>query len=258
MKNNILYFIITFFAFGFIACEKNLLDKNIQWQYADVTKANLKIVNAYTSNVPVGATGVGVTRFFVYQNQTKLSGNAIAAVTVWPSTTGGYGSVEPGKSNFYLTLDRRVNNVYGAVAVGDTAFKPSLDLKAGTFYSAFLIGASPTQEVIIKEDVLTQPQKGFYKVRFANLVPDPARPITIYSRREKKNIVSGLNYKQVGDFIELPVPLISDTLDVFDATSTTALYRFNTFQPVTNKIYTFYAQGRKGFRTEALSSYNNL
>jgi len=46
-------------------------------------------------------------------------------------------------------------------------------------------------------------------------------------------------------------------LDVFDATSPTKALYFATFLPVSNKLNTFYAQGRRSFRTEGLSSYTN-
>lgn len=241
-----------------IACEKTLLDDNIQWQYVNqTTNANLKVINAYTSNVPAGAPGVGVTRFFIYQEKTKLNGNAIAAVASYPSTAT-YATITAGKANYYWLLDRRVGNDYGTPARGDTAFKANLDLQAGKFYTAFMVGASPTQEILLAEDDMTEPAVGKYKIRVANLVPDPARPIDVYSRREKKKIVTGLEYKKVGGFIEVPIPLISDTLDVFDATSPARpLYSLNNFIPVSKRIYTLYAQGRRGFRTEALSSYTN-
>ena len=239
-----------------IACEKTLLDDNIQWQYSDPSNANLKVLNAYTSNVPAGAPGVGVTRFYVYQEKTKLNGNALTAPGSWPSTAT-YASIKAGKANYFLLLDRRVGNDYGTYVKGDTAFKANLDLQAGKFYTAFLIGASPTQEVMLVEDEMIEPAVGKYRLRIANLVPDPARPIDVYSRREKRKIVTGLDYKKVGGFIELSIPTISDTLDVFDATSPTKALYFATILPVSKKVYTFYAQGRRGFRTEGLSSYTN-
>lgn len=241
-----------------MACEKTLLDENIQWQYVNSsTDANLKIINAYTSNVPAGAPGVGVTRFYIYQDKTKLNGNALASPGSWPSTAT-YATIKAGASNYNLILDRRVGNDYGVIARGDTAFRANLDLKAGKFYTAFLVGASPTQEVMLIEDDMSEVPVSKYRLRVANLVPDPARPIDVYSRREKRKIVTGLDYKKVGAFIELSVPAISDTLDVFDATSTTRpLYSATNFLPVSKRVYTFYAQGRRGFRTEALSSYTN-
>jgi hypothetical protein len=46
-------------------------------------------------------------------------------------------------------------------------------------------------------------------------------------------------------------------LDVFDAISPTKALYFATFLPFSKKVYTFYAQGRRSFRTEGLSNYTN-
>ena len=78
---------ITFVALfaGLFSCEKDAIEANRQWEFADPSKANLKVINAYTSNVPAGAPGVGVTRFYVFQNNDKLNGNALSgAITVAP------------------------------------------------------------------------------------------------------------------------------------------------------------------------------
>ncbi len=254
MKRIILFLILTV---AFVACEKTLLDENQQWQYADTNAANLKIVNAYTSNVPAGAPGVGVTRFYAYREAQKLNGNALTAPGAWPGPAT-YASVPTGKANYFLILDRRVGNDYGKAVKGDTAFKGNFDFAAGKFYTMFMIDQSPNQSLMIIEDDYIPASDKKYRVRFANLVPDPARPIDIYSRKEKKKIATGVNYKQISQFLELSIPTSGDTLDVFDATSSTkALYSFNNFVPVSKRVYTFYAQGRRGFRTEALSNYIN-
>lgn len=257
MKKIIAFVSLATLGLSIFSCEKNKLDENLPSQFADPSKANLKIVNAYTSNVPAGAPGVGVTRFYAYQEKDKLTGNALASPSSFPSTSA-YASVETGSKTLYMLLDRRVNNVYAPVAVGDTAFKATLDLKAGANYTAFLVGVSPTQEVIVSEDNLTLPAEKTFKIRFANLVPDATKALNVYSRRQQKMIASGVNYKQIGNFIELPVPSQTDTLDVFASTDLTKpVYSLNNFFPGNKRIYTLYAQGRNGFRNEALSFYTN-
>jgi hypothetical protein len=157
-----------------------------------------------------------------------------------------------------MLLDRRVNNIYAATAVGDTAFKATFDLRAGANYTVFLVGVAPTQEVILSEDNIATSPERTYKFRFANLVPDAAKALNVYSRRQQKLIATGVIYKQIGSFIELPVPTQSDTLDVF-ATANPAirLYSLNNFFPGNKRIYTLYARGGNGFRNEALSVYTN-
>ncbi len=258
MNKIIIFGILILTTFSVISCEKFNIEDNKEWINSDPTKANLKIVNAYTSNTPAGASGVGVTRFYAFQDKTKLSGNAIASPGIWPNNTG-YASIEPGNSNLFMILDRKVNNVYGASIVGDTAFKAVFNLKAGTNYTAFLVGVSPTQEVITIEDDMQKASEGKYKIRVANLVPSPARPISIYSRREKKMIAINVDYKKVAAFIELPVPSISDTLDVYESSNLSKpIYSLNNFYGNNKRSYTVYANGRTGFRNEALGIYTNL
>ena len=268
---NILKISIVLLVIGLLSCEKNLIEQNQLWEYADPNSANIKVVNAYTSNIPAGAPGVGVTRFYIYQDGAKLNGNAISTAGSWPGSAT-YASVKPGNSGFTLILDRRIGIDYGKVARGDTAFNTKLVMDPSKFYSLFLIGEAPTQSTILLNDNLKDPEENKYAVRFANLVVSPtAKPVDIYSRREKKNLVSNLQYKSVTDFVEIPIPTrlsddgksqvsISDTLDVREAGKTVNLYSLNNFNPTSRRIYTFYNYGRVGGGTgfaESLRSYTN-
>lgn len=244
-------------SIGFFSCEKDGIEANRQWQFADPNKANLKVVNAYTSNIPAGATGVGVTRFYIYQNIDKLNGNAISANGSWPGSAT-YSSVNPGENTFNFILDRRVGTDYGKPVKGDTAFSGKATLQAGKFYTMFMIGEAPMQTLWTVEDKLIEPKENFYAARFVNLAIYPAatpRPIDIYSRREKRNIASKLEFKTITEFIEIPLPdrtIGVDTLDIRDAGTTKNLY-FTTLSPTSRRSYTFYNYGRGTFAADRLS-----
>ena len=251
---------ITFLALfaGLFSCEKDAIEANKQWQFADPSKANLKVVNAYTSNIPAGATGVGVTRFYIYQNTDKLNGNALSANGAWPGSAT-YASVNPGETAFNFILDRRIGTDYGKPVKGDTAFSGKVKLEASKFYTMFMIGEAPTQTIWTVEDKLIEPKENFYAARFVNLAIYPAstpRPIDIYSRREKRNIVSKLEFKTITEFIEIPIPLIGDTLDIRDAGTTKNSY-FTTFFPTSRRSYTFYNYGRGTFSPDRLSGFTS-
>lgn len=242
---------------GLFSCEKNLIEANQQWESANPNNANLKIVNTYTSNVPAGAPGVGITRFYAYQNSNKLNGNALPSPGSWPGPNT-YASLPTGSAAFNFLLDRRVINDYGVIAKGDTAFKGNMAMDAGKYYTMFMIGESPTQSLFMVEDKLTNPKENFYGVRFTNLVVSTTpKPIDVFSRREKRKVASNIIYKGVTDFTEIPIPSIADTLDVMDAGTTKVLYSLNTFSPTSRRIYTFYTYGRTGFAVERLTSYTN-
>lgn len=244
---------------GLFSCEKDAIEANRKWEFADPTKANLKIVNAYTSNVPAGATGVGVTRFYAYQNANKLNGNALSANGVWPGSAT-YASVNTGETAFNFILDRRIGTDYGKPVKGDTAFLGKTTLEAGKFYTMFMVGEAPTQTLWTVEDKLVEPKENFYAARFVNLAIYPTatpRPIDIYSRREKRNIVSKLEFRKITEFIEIPMPdpkIGIDTLDIRDAGTTKNLY-FSTINPTSRRSYTFYNYGRGTFALDRLSFF---
>lgn len=256
MKKITIYLMMFLFV-GFFACEKNLIEANQQWEFSNPNNANLKIVNTYTSNVPAGAPGVGVTRFYAYQNSNKLNGNALSSPGSWPGSTT-YASLATGSTAFNFLLDRRVINDYGVIARGDTAFKGNIAMDAGKFYTMFMIGESPTQSLYLVEDKLTNPKENFYGARFANLaVSTTPRSIDVFSRREKRKVASNIIFKGVTDFTEIPLASMADTLDVTEAGTTRILYSFNTFSPTSRRIYTFYTYGRTGFAVERLTFYTN-
>lgn len=248
---------MTLFFVGLLSCEKNLIEANQEWEFSNPNNANLKIVNTYTSAVPAGAPGVGVTRFFAYQNSNKLNGNALSSPGSWPGPTT-YASLPTGSTAFNFILDRRIINDYGKIARGDTAFKGNVTMEAGKYYTMFMIGEFPSQSLFMVEDKITDPKENFYGVRFANMVVSTTpRVIDVFSRRERKKVATNLAYKSVTDFSELAIPAASDTFDVMTAGTNTILYSFPTFAPTSRRIYTFYTYGRTGFAVERLTSYTN-
>lgn len=249
--------------------DKNLIEENKQWEFANIENANLKIINAYISNIPAGAPGVGATRFYAYQNGAKLNGNAISAVGSWPGPAT-YASIPAGNTNFDFVLDRRVGTTsdYGKPVLGDTAFKAKQTFEKSKFYTLFMLGEFPKQELFSIEDIITNPKEGFYRVRFGNLVVNAGtKNVDVYSRRENSfklrnnekiaPIASNISYKSFTNFIELPIRGV-DTLEVYDAgTSAKALYSFNTFSPITRRVYTFYTFGKGTTPAERLANYIN-
>lgn len=243
---------------GLSACEKDLIDANQKWEFSNPNNSNLKVVNAYTSNVPAPLPAVGTSStFFIFQNSSKLNGNALGAAGSWPGPTT-YASIPAGTTNFNILLSRRIGNEYGLPVRGDTAFRGNIALDAGKYYTMFMIGESPTQSLYTVEDKIQNPKENFYSVRFANLVVSAIpKPVDVFSRRERKKVATNLVFKSVTDFTEIAIPTTNDTLDVMDAGTTKILYSLNTFTPVSRRIYTFYTYGRTGFATERLNSYTN-
>jgi hypothetical protein len=251
---NIYQFLIIFSSLIFIfSCDKTRIDENQEWQFVDESKANVKFFNYYTAVTPLPPTGIAAQRFLIYQNSSKLNGTGIAASGIWPSSSN-YASLEPGQSNVRMMNDRLVLGVLGAVAAGDTVLNINPTFNAGKFYSVFLVGDSITKEAVIKEDIFAKSDTGKYLIRLANMTYRPARPVRVFSRRLQKDVITGVDFKQVSDFITVPLQYNGvDTLDLFAVGSTTRIASINSFSPIGGYTYTLATQGRTGLRAETLN-----
>ncbi len=256
MKKITIYTMAMLFT-GLFACEKDLIEANQKWEFSNPNNANLKVVNAYTSNIPAPLPAVGTSStFFIYQNSNKLNGNALGAAGSWPGPST-YANIPAGNTNFNILLSRRIGNNYNAPMRGDTAFRGNIAMEAGKYYTMFMIGEAPSQSLFMVEDKITDPKENFYAVRFANLVVSATpKPIDVFSRRERRKVATNLVYKSVTDFTELAIPTTNDTLDVTDAGANRVLYSL-TFTATSRRIYTCYTFGRTGFAAERLSAYTN-
>jgi hypothetical protein len=93
----------------------------------------------------------------------------------------------------------------------------------------------------------------------------------IFSRRRQANIATDLTFKSASNFSELsvispvqlfpPSILVTDTLEVRRAGSTTVVAQFNGFIPVRKRVYTFVIRGVTSIttapRSVAISGYLN-
>lgn len=256
MKKYILSIVLLSSLLAVYSCEKDLIDKNQEWQFTDPGAANVKIVNVLTSSV-AGVT----TRFLGYQNGNRFMGNGLVSPGSWPSST--YASLKPGASSILLVQDRKVAATTTAPATiaapvaGDTAILKTVTMDAGKFYTNFLVGAFPTQDLITVEDKIPVLDTTQYALRLANMVTDPAQALRIFSRRENRDIITNVAYKQIGDFVVLKYTTLVDTLDIFAQTGTTKLYSVNGSPSSRGRAYTIYTQGRTGFRVPTVNFYTN-
>jgi hypothetical protein len=257
MTKNIFYALLAITTIiGVIACEKNLIDENQEWQFTDDNATNIKIVNTWTHVVK----GVTATRFLGFQDNNRIMGNGLAAPGVWPGTT--YAQVKPGVSSILLLQDRKIAAVgttpasIAAPVQGDTAILRSVTIDAKKYYSMFLAGDSLARDLVVVEDKLENLDTVTYALRFANMVViSPAQSVRLFSRREGKDIFTNIAYKQVTDFVKLKYDLTIDTLDVFSGT--TRLYSLNASPKGRGKMYTVYSQGKTGVRTPTVNFYTN-
>lgn len=261
------FFMIAFPATMLLAaCKKTteLLDENNVWVNSDQTKnANVKFIHAFASITPAITTGAGPV-MAVYMNTIKITGTTATANTLsygslFPATTV-YSFLPAGNANFSFIMNRWTSGVFAPVA-GDTVFKSTVNLQAGKYYSLFLVDTTQTPTVLVNEDALKVPALDKFSVRFANLAANPTERLDVYSVRQETNVFSNVGYKAITDFIDLPVPVISDTFHVRLTGTTTNLYSLNTFTGTPQRMYTFYSRGKRGLtgatRVPNITFYTN-
>lgn len=251
-------FILVSSVIGLSACETdNLLDENKKQEYIDSSKlANVKFIQNFAGNTPQLPTAPNSStgpQVFIYANGKKVNGTALGYAGFFPSTTV-YSLIEAGANVKFDVVMARLNlavvpNI-PAPSAGDTLLSFTQTLEAGKFYS-FMIGDTvPALRVNVKEDIISNPEYQTYKVRLANWLMNPTDTITLYSRREAREIIQNITHKQYSDWIQLPLPIISDTLEL-RRKGTTAVYitvggTAPTFSPVGERSYTVIARGKTG------------
>lgn len=248
-------------AAGFLllaSCDsKNLLDENVKSEYVDSSKvAFIKVIHNFAGNTPQVPTAPNATtgpQFFLYGNGNKLTGNALSYTNVHPASTV-YAAIPSGNNIRFDLVLARINlavvpNVPAPVA-GDTLLTFTQSLDAGKFYSFYIGDTVPNVRVSVKEDVLDPPAYQTYKIRLANYIMNPADTLTLYSRREKAEIIQAIPHKQVSDWVQLNLPVISDTLELRKKGTTTTYITVGgtapAFAPAGLRMYTVVVRGKNG------------
>jgi hypothetical protein len=239
---------------GIYSCDKgtNLIDENNKWLYLDSSNsANIKIVQVFAGNTPQVPTAPNLTtgpQVFIYANSAKLNGISLGYGQVWP-TQNVYANIPAGSTKFEIINGRidltKVPNIPKFEA-GDTLSTFTTNLEKGKYYSLYIGDTVPTLRVTLKEDNLITPAYQTYKIRVANLLMNPLDTLTLFSARENAEIISNITHKNVSDWVQLPLPILGDTL-IFRKKGTTASYvQLNGFAPTGQRMYTLIGRGKTG------------
>jgi hypothetical protein len=237
----------------FTGCDKNktLLDENTKWEYTDsANAANVKIIQIFTANAPTLSTAPSTTtgpQVFIYANGAKLTGNSLAYGNVWP-TTSVYGYLKPGSTKFDIINGRLNLNVVPNVPsfnAGDTLATITANLEKGKYYSLYLTDTAPTMRVTLREDVLESTEYQKFKMRFANFTMDVTDTFSVFSVRENAELATNITHKTISNWIQLPIPVISDTIQIRKKGSVAPYVSFNTFGATGQRLYTLLARGKQ-------------
>ncbi|MFN8251821.1 MAG: DUF4397 domain-containing protein [Ferruginibacter sp.] len=236
------------------SCDKNanLLDENNKWVYVDsANAANIKIVQVFAGNTPQVPTAPNLTtgpQVFVYANGAKLNGTSLSYGGAWP-TPNVYATIPAGSTKFDVINGRMdltvVPNVPKFIA-GDTLNSLTVNLAKGKYYTLYIGDTVPSVQVTLKEDNLVTPDYQMYKIRVANLLMNPTDTLTLYSTRQNAEVISNITHKNVSDWVQLPLPILSDTLVFRKKGTTTSYVQVNGFVPVGQRMYTMIGRGKTG------------
>lgn len=249
------------------SCKKgsNLVDENNKWVYLDSSNANIKIIQTFAGNTPQLPTATNLTtgpQVFIYANGQKLNGFSLGYASAWP-TTNEYANIPNGTVKFDIINARMdltvVPNIPKFIA-GDTLGSFTTTLDKRKFYSLYIGDTVPIVRLTLKEDVFVTPNTNTYKIRLANFSMNnlPTDTFNLFSRRENKEIVTNITHKNVSDWVELPVPILTDTFEIrkkgFTTTYVTALIPGvvnPAFSPVSLRMYTIVVRGKTGVTSKA-------
>ena len=205
-------FYLSLIVLVFNSCNKNRLDKNDPSNLTPENLALVKFVNAYTALTPsASATPNGPSVDF-YINNIKVNATALSYSSVFPSATAGYSAAPSGPVNVKAVLSRPL----GGGLPSDTIVNVNTLFGAGIWHTIFLVDTlpNPTPLTPIFLNVAEKPVRaaqGKFKIRLINLIPS-IDTLEIYSTLTAKVVATGVLYKNLSDWNELP---LTTTNDVF-------------------------------------------
>ncbi len=259
-------------ALAISACEKTQLDELRKTEFYDpATSANVRFLHVYpwltpavTTTNPSLASG---QHFYIYRDTFKLNGNPISYGGNWPGPS--VYSLQPvGSFDFRIVLARQVANLPRPSA-GDTLVVKRMDLAAGKYYSAFICDTFNNRDLWVIEDKIDPVYDTMCSIRLVHLLIHNRDTISIFSRRENREIASNVTYKTASEFVKMRVYSTADTFDIirrgpgsnpYNTTGTGRNNWITGFVGTPGRYYTLIARGnsRVANRGASLGFYINL
>ena len=264
MKKYLKYLSLVIIVLALYSCTKDndgkdLIDDNNKWLYLDSSNSvNVKFYQVYASNTPQIPTAANATtgpQVFIYANGKKLTGVSLNYGGVFP-ITNVYANIPSGTTKFDIINGRLdltvVPNVPKFIA-GDTLASFTATLDKSKYYSIYIGDSVPFIRATIKEDILAKPDDGTYKLRVANLLMNPLDTLTLFSARQNAEIISNITHKEISNWLQVPIPIIVDTLTLRRKGTTTTYLTMTplgstsqSFSPSPLRMYTVVARGKTG------------
>ncbi|MBP6430604.1 MAG: DUF4397 domain-containing protein [Ferruginibacter sp.] len=246
------YFLL-FALIGFTSCNKNNLNDIALTSNPTNDKAYVKFINSYTALTPSIGTPANGPNVDFYVNGAKTNG--AAGTTAVPLGIGvPYGSIFPNISSGYIQTPSDVVNIKavlnrptGGGLPSDTIANYNYRLAAGGYYTILLSDVNPnptpaTPNMMLIGESIAKPAYGFFKLRLLNMYVNN-QALELYNSTSATVITSGIVYKNLSNWIELPLHSVSNVYQIRVAGTTTVLGAFTAFTPSNLRSYTFWIRG---------------
>jgi hypothetical protein len=255
MKRILFSFIISFLFLS--ACQKNDLNENKTWDYVPAGSSLLKFLNSYTALTPSLATPANGPTVDYYVNNLKLNATAIGYTTLYPNVSGAFAAAPNNVVNIKAVLNRAVGT---PGLPSDTIANYNFTLAPEKAHSVILVDPLPNPtpanpNLMVIQESVTMPAYGKYKIRLLNLVVNTDL-YELYNSTTAAILTTGIPYKNLSDWIELPLTTTSQTIQLRKVGTTTSLGSV-VLTPGNQRSYTFWARGNTAVtgRAISLSSY---
>lgn len=234
------------------ACKKNTL--KLTYNYADTTahvKINFASTYAVGKNTQVKINGQRIGFLTSTLPNRPVPGNAfnIGNTTV----SADYYAVQPGDFTLSVSIPKATNLVDTSLAVSNVdsvvLFSAQVTIPDYGYYTVHIADTGAATKSIVLRDDLTQPDSGYFRMRFVNLMPNStAVDVYYYVNGVRTKVMSNVTYLGSSNYITLPTSSYGP-LDFVSAGlpgTSSPLVSMTSLLPNTNqRVYTTYAQGYK-------------
>lgn len=251
MKRIILYSFIA--AIILSACNKNDLNEPKVWDYNPTSNALVKFLNSYTALTPsLGVPANGPTIDY-YINNVKMNATALAYTGLYPNLGGGFAAAPSGP----VTIKAVLNRPTGTGVASDTIARGNFILGANVAHSVILVDTFPNPTpfnpiLMVVQESVSMPVYGKFKLRLLNLVATN-EVYELYNSTTATVLTSGITYKNLSDWIELPTTTPSSIYQIRLAGTTTVMATSTALTGANQRSYTFWARGNPSVTGRARS-----
>jgi hypothetical protein len=243
MKKNLPILILFVFAVGLLcSCKKKL--ETLASISTTENLSFLKIIDAAPSFRQVLN---GRDSFNVYVNGVKVNGSFLTYGSSFPTTSNLYVGVPAGPQSIRIT----VNGVLTPDSITLGSFNKTLE--SGAYYSFIItdsvLKGNDAKQMFIRDN-FTLTDTSHFTLRFINAVLNDPGSVDVYSYRNAANIFSNIPAATVTPFMIFPYTLLSDTLSIRTAGTTTEIVRINGAVFTRSRAYTLLYRGLLGSATK--------